>query len=91
MTYLGKSSSARDRVHILATPVGRLTPFTGSVSRVHLVEVEGLSYQEAGRILQVGRSNMKMIVFRSRKRIARRMRLAMNAALFRPLRELGAA
>jgi RNA polymerase sigma-70 factor (ECF subfamily) len=58
---------------------------------LHLVEVEGLSYQEAGRILQVGRSNMKMIVFRSRKRIARRMRLAMNAALFRPRRELGAA
>ena len=44
---------------------------------LHLVEVEGLSYQEAGEILQVGRSNMKMIVFRSRKRIARRMRAAM--------------
>lgn len=47
---------------------------------LHLVEVEGLSYQEAGQILQVGRSNMKMIVFRSRKRIARRMRAAMAAA-----------
>jgi len=44
---------------------------------LHLVEVEGLSYQEAGRLLAVGRSNMKMIVFRSRKRIARRMREAM--------------
>jgi len=46
---------------------------------LHLVEVEGLSYQEAGRILEVGRSNMKMIVFRSRRRIARRMLDAMGA------------
>jgi RNA polymerase sigma factor (sigma-70 family) len=45
---------------------------------LHLVEVEGLSYREAGSVLRVGRSNMKMIVFRSRKRIARRMREAMN-------------
>ena len=48
---------------------------------LHLIEVEELSYQDAGRILQVGRSNMKMIVFRSRKRIARRMRQAMRQAL----------
>jgi RNA polymerase sigma factor (sigma-70 family) len=47
---------------------------------LHLVEVEGLSYQEAGVLLAVGRSNMKMIVFRSRKRIARRMRDALNRA-----------
>ena len=47
---------------------------------LHLVEVEGLSYQEAGRILAVGRSNMKMIVFRSRKRLARRIRAAMGGA-----------
>jgi RNA polymerase sigma factor (sigma-70 family) len=45
---------------------------------LHLVEVEGLSYREAGSVLRVGRSNMKMIVFRSRKRIARRMRDAMS-------------
>jgi len=45
---------------------------------LHMVEVEGLSYQEAGRILGVGRSNMKMIVFRSRRRLARRMRAAMG-------------
>ncbi len=51
---------------------------------LHLVEVEGLSYEEAGRVLEVGRSNMKMIVFRSRKRIARRMRMAMNASVFAP-------
>jgi len=44
---------------------------------LHLVEVEGLSYHEAGKILAVGRSNMKMIVFRSRRRLARRMREAM--------------
>ncbi len=48
---------------------------------LHLVEVEGLSYEEAGRILKVGRSNMKMIVFRSRRRIARRMRQAMNGCV----------
>jgi len=47
---------------------------------LHLVEVEGLSYEESGRILCVGRSNMKMIVFRSRRRIARRMRQSMRAA-----------
>ncbi len=48
---------------------------------LHLVEVEGLSYQEAGEVLGVGRSNMKMIVFRSRRRIARRMRQTMAQAL----------
>jgi RNA polymerase sigma factor (sigma-70 family) len=47
---------------------------------LHMVEVEGLSYQEAGRLLAVGRSNMKMIVFRSRRRLARRMREAMGRA-----------
>lgn len=47
---------------------------------LHLVEVEGLSYQQAGEVLAVGRSNMKMIVFRSRKRIARRMRDALQRA-----------
>jgi len=45
---------------------------------LYLVEVEGLTYQEAGAVLCVGRSNMKMIVFRSRKRIARLMREAMS-------------
>ena len=58
---------------------------------LELVEIQGLSYREAGEILGVGRSNMKMIVFRSRKRIARRMRQAMNAAVCRPKEELGAA
>ncbi len=36
---------------------------------LELIEVQGLSYAEAGRRLKVGRSNMKMIMFRSRKRI----------------------
>jgi RNA polymerase sigma factor (sigma-70 family) len=45
---------------------------------LRLVEVEGKSYQEAGGILAVGRSNMKMIVFRARRRLARRMRQAMG-------------
>ena len=48
---------------------------------LELVEVQGLSYQEAGEVLGVGRSNMKMIVFRSRKRIARRIRAALSQAL----------
>ena len=48
---------------------------------LHLVEVEGLSYQQAGEVLAVGRSNMKMIVFRSRKRIARRMKDALSRAV----------
>jgi RNA polymerase sigma factor (sigma-70 family) len=47
---------------------------------LHLVEVEGRSYAEAGLILAVGRSNMKMIVFRARHRLARRMRAAMAGA-----------
>src|SRR5262245_2169680 len=55
---------------------------------LHLVEVEGLSYQEAGRVLAVGRSNMKMIVFRSRKRLARRIRAAMGGAPERLASEL---
>lgn len=55
---------------------------------LHLVEVEGLSYQEAGRVLEVRRSNMKMIVFRSRRRLARHMRAAMAAAAQRRASEL---
>jgi RNA polymerase sigma factor (sigma-70 family) len=42
---------------------------------LRLVEVESLGYFEAGRQLGVGRSNMKMIVFRARRRIARRLEL----------------
>ena len=59
---------------------------------LHLVEVRGLSYLEAGEILQVGRSNMKMIVFRARLRIARRIprshgqRPARPAGRARPVR-----
>lgn len=47
---------------------------------LQMVEVEGRSYTEAGELLRVGRSNMKMIVFRSRKRIARRMAESMRLA-----------
>lgn len=43
-----------------------------------LVEVEGRTYEEAGRLLGVGRSNMKMIMFRSRKRIRAHMQRAMG-------------
>lgn len=36
---------------------------------LELVEAQGLSYAEAGRRLRVGPSNMKMIMFRARKRL----------------------
>ncbi|MDP6763414.1 MAG: sigma-70 family RNA polymerase sigma factor [Planctomycetota bacterium] len=42
-----------------------------------LVEVEGLSYTETCERLGVGMSNMKMIMFRARKRIRGRMEEAM--------------
>jgi len=55
--------------------VGTLQPREQAALR--LVELEDRTYSEAARILQVGRSNMKMIVFRARKRmraeIARRL------------------
>ena len=57
---------------------------------LYLVEVEGLTYEQAGRILGVGRSNMKMIVFRSRKRIARHMRSVLSRHRV-PVRRSGAA
>jgi len=47
---------------------------------LYLVEALGLSYERAGEQLDVKRSNMKMIVFRSRKRIAARMRQSMRSA-----------
>jgi RNA polymerase sigma-70 factor (ECF subfamily) len=43
-----------------------------------LVELDGCSYAEAGRLLRVGSSNMKMIMFRSRQRIQRHMGRAMG-------------
>ena len=45
-----------------------------------MVEVEGLTYDEAGERLKVGRSNMKMIMFRSRKRIRAHVSRAMEPA-----------
>ncbi len=45
---------------------------------MRLVEVEGLSYEEAGAILCVGPSNMKMIMFRSRKRLRGHVLAAMQ-------------
>jgi RNA polymerase sigma-70 factor (ECF subfamily) len=48
---------------------------------LQLVEVEGLSYSEACERLSVGMSNMKMIMFRARKRIRARMAEAMEANL----------
>ncbi|MCP3916376.1 MAG: RNA polymerase sigma factor [bacterium] len=46
---------------------------------MRLVEVEGLSYDEAGELLKVGRSNMKMIMFRSRKRLRAHVLEAMRS------------
>lgn len=45
---------------------------------LELVEVEGLSYGDAARELAVGRSNMKMILFRARSRIQARMARSMG-------------
>lgn len=45
---------------------------------LHLIEVEGLSYAQACERLSVGMSNMKMIMFRARRRIRGRIALAME-------------
>lgn len=45
---------------------------------LHLVEIEGLSYGEAGTRLRVGMSNMKMIMFRARRRVRGHMNRAMG-------------
>jgi RNA polymerase sigma-70 factor, ECF subfamily len=46
---------------------------------LELVEVENKSYAEACEVLGVGMSNMKMIMFRARKRIRARITAAMGA------------
>lgn len=45
-----------------------------------LVELERLSYAEAGARLEVGASNMKMIMFRARQRLIGRMNRSMGIA-----------
>lgn len=45
---------------------------------LELVEVQGLSYAEAGARLAVGPSNMKMIMFRARQRLLGRMQRSMG-------------
>lgn len=45
---------------------------------MHLVEVEGKSYRDAGKDLGVRQSNMKMILFRARKRLVNHMRWSMG-------------
>jgi RNA polymerase sigma factor (sigma-70 family) len=47
---------------------------------LHLVEIEGCSYAEAGAALGVGPSNMKMIMLRARRRLHRHMWSAMVPA-----------
>ena len=41
---------------------------------IHLVEVEGLSYREAARDLGIKLENLKMVIFRARRKIHRSMR-----------------
>lgn len=41
---------------------------------MHLVEVDELSYAECGQRLRVGPSNMKMIMFRARRRLMKHLR-----------------
>lgn len=57
--------------------------WTGLVARdrraLELVEVEGLDYKHAAQELEVRAPNMKMIVFRSRQRLAKRMREVFDA------------
>ena len=45
---------------------------------LELIEVEGRSYAQAGEILSVGMSNMKMIMFRARRRIRAHIARAMD-------------
>ncbi len=47
---------------------------------LELVEIEGLDYRAAAARLGVGSSNMKMIMFRSRKRIRAHMQVAMESS-----------
>jgi len=62
-----------------------LAAFEGLSSRdraaLEMVEVEGLSYAQGCARLGVGMSNMKMIMFRARKRIRARMGAGMALAL----------
>jgi RNA polymerase sigma factor (sigma-70 family) len=46
---------------------------------LELVEVQGLSYADAGARLQVGLSNMKMIMFRARRRLRARIGTALGS------------
>lgn len=64
------------------------TAYAGLAQRdraaLSMVEVERLSYAEAGRRLAVGSSNMKMIMFRARQRLFARMERAMRGELAAP-------
>jgi DNA-directed RNA polymerase specialized sigma24 family protein len=45
---------------------------------IDLIEVQGLSYAKAGLRLHVGLSNMKLIMFRARRRIRARIAVALG-------------
>ena len=58
---------------------------------LELVEIEGLSYADTGRVLGVGPSNMKMIMLRARRRLHAHMRasLCISRAAMRSTLERG--
>lgn len=73
-----RETCAREQVAGLAPAYGLLlVAYAHAYARLsprdrlamHLVEVEGLDYAAAGQRLRVGASNMKMIMFRARKRL----------------------
>lgn len=79
---------AEDRRELAQTWLFFLGVYNDAFSRLsprdrralELVEVEGLSYAEAGARLAVGPSNMKMIMFRARQRLHERMAASLSAA-----------
>lgn len=78
---------AEDRRELAQTWLCLLAVYSDAFSRLsprdrralELVEVEGLSYAEAGARLAVGPSNMKMIMFRARQRLHERMAASLSA------------
>ncbi|MEO2164279.1 MAG: sigma-70 family RNA polymerase sigma factor [bacterium] len=56
---------------------------------LHLTEVEGKDYDEVAKELGVGRRNVKMIMFRARKRVQASMRCQLMMAEYDSVRDAG--
>jgi RNA polymerase sigma factor (sigma-70 family) len=56
---------------------------------LHLTEVEGKDYEEVAKELGVGRKNVKMIMFRARKRLQASMRCHLMMAGADSVRDAG--